>query len=115
VKNSSSFYDKSGNLILDKTYTKWCLSNHNYLNAKVRKNISQKLNIISPSDGSIFIIDANIPEGQQTIPLLSDEEHSQWYLNGSPIKDDHFQLVPGIHTIEAAWNGKRGISKIKVR
>ena len=115
VKNSSSFYDKSGNLILDKTYTKWCLSNHNYLNAKVRKNISQKLNIISPSDGSIFIIDANIPEGQQTIPLLSDEEHSQWYLNGSPIKDDHFQLVPGIHTIEAAWNGKRGISKIKVK
>ena len=114
-KDSMEFYDSNGNIQLPEEYAGWCSTKDNYLSAKVRPSLTGGPRILSPSDGSIFLIDHEIPADQQRITLSSDAHQTRWKVNGRSLIDPYLTLSPGTYLIRASTKNGSSTAQITVR
>ncbi len=104
TRNAAAMFD-NGKLILPKTYTAWCASPHNILNASAES----PLQILFPRDGAEFAINPSLPLSQQTLIFQSSEANCDWYLNGNRLKGASAPLQKGEWEI-SAHRGERSDS-----
>ena len=114
-KDSIEFYDSNGNVRLPEEYAGWCSTKDNYLSAKVRPPLTGGPRILSPSNGSTFLIDHEIPADQQRIILSSDARQTRWMVNGRPLIDPYLTLSPGTYLIRASTKSGSSTARITVR
>ncbi|MBV9657281.1 MAG: transglycosylase domain-containing protein [Verrucomicrobia bacterium] len=77
-------------LRLPPEYAAWCRSPQNDLNAVTDPEPEQPLKILSPADGAAFVLNDELPPGQQMIELTStapDPVRVQWTINGRPLDE----------------------------
>ena len=115
VKSSNMFYNSTGNIVLPENYALWCSSKFNHLSARPRGKPGAAPRILNPQNGTIFIIDYDLPLDQQHIPLRSNTEKITWKANGRLLSSPFLQLTPGTWEITAhAVNGSTSSATIRV-
>ena len=83
--SADPWFDVGGHPLLPAEYARWCDSPNNRLGATLRPDI-EELKVISPKDGATFLIDDDLPPGQQQIEFrTAAAEHVTWSINSSPL------------------------------
>ncbi len=102
---AASFF-RNGKIILPPEFALWCRSGHNYLAAGIA--IDGPLRIISPLDGSTFLIDPGLPRGRQQIELIAAGGDAEmiWEIDGRKLEPDEsgntfWPLSEGSHRLKA--------------
>ncbi len=104
---SSAPWYHNGRLALPQAYRQWCASPHNTLGAILRSTSTESWSILTPRDGSVFILDDALPSAQQQLTLQTDHPHEatlEWHLNGqllAPGNQPRWPLTPGKWTAKA--------------
>lgn len=82
--------DEPPRLRLPAEYAAWCRSPQNSLGAVADPEPDKPLAILSPPDGAAFVLNEELPGGQQMIELTSSAPvpaEVRWTVNGRPLAD----------------------------
>lgn len=118
---SSANYDPNGRVLLGSEFAHWAASGDNHLREKVAVAGNQGLHLVSPSPGSTFLIDPDVPTTSLVPLVATGAENLAWesatlsvvLKDGRPFA----QAVEGEHrlTVREAASGKSLTTWIKVR
>lgn len=98
-------------LVLPPEYAAWCAGPQNRLGAVAA---SQGFGILYPRDGAVFILNPNLPAGQQSLPLKSSDPGCEWFVNGVPLGNPSLLLQPGRWTLSARSHGREQSATVTV-
>ena len=82
--------DEPPRLRLPAEYAAWCRSAQNQLGAIADPEPDKPLAILSPPDGAAFVLNEELPDGQQMIELTSSAPvpaEVRWTVNGRPLAE----------------------------
>ena len=102
---ASELYESRGGkgaLVLPREYAAWCAGPQNRLGAVAT---GDGFSILFPRDGSVFVLNPNLPRGQQSLPLRSSDPDCKWFVNGVPLDKPSLLLQPGHWTLSAHSHG----------
>ncbi|MEP2777555.1 MAG: penicillin-binding protein 1C [Luteolibacter sp.] len=99
TEEASGFF-RNGKIVLPAEYALWCKSGHNYLAAEV--SAGGELKIIQPMDGSVFLLDADLPAERQEIEFIAvGGEEVRWEIDGEEFGGGFWRLSPGRYHVKA--------------
>jgi len=119
-EKADDWFAPEGRPILPQEYAAWCASVDNHLGAIIRP-IAEKLAILFPRDGAVFVLDPSVSTTQQQVEFQSNgKDGVLWKVNGNPIvprQDGRvlWQLKEGEWTVEAANTAARVTGKFVVK
>jgi penicillin-binding protein 1C len=117
---AADWFAPDGHPVLPDEYAAWVASPDNHLGATLRPQ-ENALAILTPRDNSVFVLDENIPPGQQQMELQANlSEGVVWKVNGEPLASNAsarvlWPLKAGRWTVEAEEGRQRATCTFFVR
>ena len=117
---ADAWFAPDGHPLLPAEYAGWCASPDNFLHATLAPEAS-KLAILSPRDGSVFVMDRALPRRQQQLEFQANLPGKVcWSINGTPLVSRLdgrvlWPLTPGQWILEAANSAGKAIGRFEVR
>lgn len=120
MASAADWFAPDGHPLLPREYAAWCASGDNHLKAEIRPD-AHPLSIRAPREGAVFVLDDNLPSGQQQLEFQANRpEGTVWEVNGQPVapRPDGRVLWPlaeGEWTVEATHAAERASHRFTVR
>lgn len=120
TESARAWFDSQGRPLLTRDYAGWCAAPDNHLLASVRPE-SEPLAIVTPRNGSVFLLDENLPRSQQQVQFrVNGSEPVEWRVNGTPVPPGAdgrvlWALQEGSWAVEAVGSGARADARFEVR
>ncbi|MFA7344698.1 MAG: transglycosylase domain-containing protein [Terrimicrobiaceae bacterium] len=113
ASSSTMHEDRGGRevLLLPAEYAGWCAGPQNRIGAVARTGDFQ---ILFPKDGSVFVLNPNLPKNQQILVPKCTDPSCEWFANGEKIETGRFRLQPGEWTLTARSGPRERSAKIRV-
>jgi len=115
AETAESWFGPEGRPLLPETFSGWCRSRENHIQASVR-NHPEALAILAPRKDAVYLLDPQLPASQQQVEFrVSQPEGARWKLNGEPLLPPEggrvlWPLLEGQWTLEVS-NGATTVTR----